>query len=130
MTDDAVTWLIAGWQVATAIGITGFWLTWFRRRHEDAWLPPGYVEHERVFVFPDAVCAVLLVVSAVLLVAEEPFGGSLALVAAGMLVFLGVIDAAYSVRQGLFARERGGVGNLAIVVAVLALAAVLVVRYA
>lgn len=130
MTDDALTWLIAGWQLATAIGFAGFWLTWFRGRHEQAWLPPGYVEHERVFVFPDAVCAVLLMASAVLLVAEEPLGGSLALVAAGMLVFLGVIDAAYFARHGMFARERGGVGNLGIVVAVLALAAVLVVRYA
>lgn len=130
MSDDALTWLIAGWQVATAIGFAVFWVTWLRGPHGEAWLPPGYVEHERVFVFPDAVCAVILAVSAVLLVAEEPLGRSLALVAAGMLAFLGVIDLAYFARQGMFARARGGVGNLAIVVAVLALAAVLVVRYA
>lgn len=130
MTDEALTWLIAGWQVATAIGFAGFWVTWFQGSHGETWLPLGYVEHERVFVYPDAVCAVVLVVSAVLLLAEEPLGRSLALVAAGMLVFLGVIDLAYFARHGLFARERRGLGNLAIVIATLALAAVLMVRYA
>ncbi len=47
-----------------------------------------------------------------------------------MLAFLGIVDAAYFARHGLFARQRGGAGNLGIVVAALGLAAVLVVRYA
>lgn len=130
MTSDVGTWLVAGAQVATAVGIAAFWLTWFGRPHTEAWQPPGYVEHERVFVFPDSVLAVLLVASAVLLLLEEPLGGSLALLAAGMLAFLGIVDAAYFARHGLFARQRGGAGNLGIVVAALGLAAVLVVRYA
>jgi hypothetical protein len=66
----------------------------------------------------------------VLLVLGEPLGRSLALVAAGMLTFLGVIDLAYFVRHGMFARERGGLLNAVIVAGILLLAAILLVRYA
>lgn len=129
MTDEVATWLIAAWQTITALGIAAFWLTWFREEHAEPWLPQGYVEHERVFVFPDSVLALLLAASAVLQVAEEPVGASLALVCAGMLTFLGVIDAAYFAQHGMFARSRGGVINGGIIVSTLALAAVLAVRY-
>lgn len=130
MTDDLGTWLVAGAELLAAILIAGFWLTWFRTPHEEPWLPSGYVEHERVFVFPDSVLAVTLVTSAALLLQEEPLGRSLALVAAGMLTFLGVIDVAYFVQHGMFRREREGALNLALVIGVFALALILFVRYA
>lgn len=130
MTSDVATWLVAAWQVATAAGIAVFWTTWFRRPHAAAWQPPGYVEHERVFVFPDTALAALLVASAALLVLERPLGASLALVSAGMLGFLGIIDAAYFAQHGMFARDRDGPLNKFLVAAVLALALVLVGRYA
>lgn len=130
MTDDVATWVVAGLEVGAAIAIAGFWLTWPRESHDEPWLPTGYVEHEQVFVFPDSVLALTLVVSAVLLVLEEPPGASLALVAAGMLTFLGIIDLAYFAKHGMFALDRGGPMNAGIVVGVLLLAAILVVRYA
>lgn len=129
MTDDPATWLVAGAEVLAALLIAGFWLTWFRQPHTEPWLPTGYVEHERVFVFPDSVLALVLLTSAVLLILEERLGGSLALVAGGMLTFLGVIDLAYFAQHGMFAREREGALNLALVVGILTLAAILVVRY-
>ena len=130
MTDDLVTWLVAGAEVLAAILIAGFWITWFRTSHEEPWLPSGYMEHERVFVFPDSVLALALVVSAVLLVLEEPLGRSVALVAAGMLTFLGVIDLAYFAQHGMFLREREGALNLALVIGVFVLAVILFARYA
>ena len=130
MTDDPATWLVAGMEVLAAILIGGFWVTWLRTPHEEPWLPAGYVEHERVFVFPDAVLTLTLVASAALLLLDEPLGRSLALVAAGMLTFLGVIDLAYFARHGMFRREREGVLNFALVVGVLLLATVLLARYA
>ncbi len=130
MTDDVATWLVAGAEVLAAVLIAGFWLMWFRQPHAEPWLPLGYAEHERVFVFPDSVLALVLVASAVLLVLEEPLGRSLALVAAGMLTFLGVIDVAYFARHRMFRRERDGVMNLGLVIGVLALAAILFARYA
>jgi hypothetical protein len=66
----------------------------------------------------------------VLLVLKEPLGGSVALVAAGMLTFLGIIDLAYFVQHGMFQREREGVLNFAVVIGALALAVILFARYA
>lgn len=129
MTDDTGIWIIAGLMVVTAAGIAGFWLTWFRQDHSEEWLPDGYEDHEAPFVFSDSVLAILLVVAAVLLVLEESVGERLALVAAGMLGFLGILDAAYFWRTGLFARERDGIANLAVVAGVLTMGLILVVRF-
>ena len=129
MTTDAATWTLAVLQVGTAIGIVVFWVTWLRADHDVASLPVGFVEHERAFVLPDSVLAVVLTVSAWLSLVEPQLGSSLALVAVGMLLFLGLIDAAYFARTGLFARDRGGLGNAAIVAWMLLLAALLAVRH-
>ena len=126
MTSSVWMWLLAGWVLATASGIAIYWATWFRTPHEQAWLPVGYHEHERVFVFPDVLLATLLVATAALIVTEHDLAHGLGLVAAGMLTFLGVIDLAYFAQHGLFARERDGLLNLFLVVAVLALAVVLI----
>lgn len=130
MTEDWTVRVLSGLQVVAALGITTFWLTWFREEHDEDWLPPGYVEHERPFVVPDSILAVVLVASAGLNLAEVPLGRSLALVAAGMLAFLGILDAVYFAQQGMFAADRGGRGNLAVVGSVLLLSALLVARYA
>jgi len=130
VTSDAGTWVVAALEVVAALAISAFWITWPREPHDEPWLPPGYVEHERVFVFGDSLLAVVLVASAALLVAEESLGRSLALVAAGMLSFLGVLDLAYFAQHGMFARARGGPMNAGIVAGVLLLAAILVGRYA
>lgn len=129
MTSDALVWVTAAVQVVTAAGMATFWVSWFHEQHAEPWLPAGYEEHERVFVFPDSVCATVLVVSAVLAVLDRAWGATLGLVAAGMLTFLGVIDAAYYAQHQMYARERDGVINGGIVVAVLAVAVLLVVTY-
>lgn len=127
MSREPTTWVVAVLSVGTAVGIVVFWVGWLRTTHDEPWLPAGYLEHERAFVLPDGVLALLLGTSALLSVLELGPGRSLALVAAGMLLFLGLIDTAYFLRTGLFARERGGCGNLALVVWVLVLATLLVV---
>ena len=130
MTDDVATWVVAGLMVLGALVFATFWIAWFRQEHDQPWLPVGYRDHEFPFAFADAVLALLLTAAAVLLVLEEPLGESLSLVAGGMLVFLGILDAAYFLRTGLFAPEHEGVANLAIVVAALAGGAFLIVRFA
>lgn len=130
MTDDAWIWVIATLQVVTALAIAAFWVTWFRTDHDQSWLPQGYEDHEAPFVVSDSVLAVVLVASAVLLVFEAQLGESLALVAGGMLAFLGLLDAAYFTRTGMFAPERDGIANGAIVVGVLTMGILLIVRFA
>ena len=129
MTTDARTWIVAGLELAAALGIVAFWTTWCRTTHDEEWLPQGYVQHERAFLLADGVLAILLAASAVLLVTSEPLGWALCLVCAGMLAFLGLLDAAYFWQTGLFARDRGGVTNGAVVAGVLLLAVVLVAAF-
>ncbi len=127
VTNEVGIWLLASLEVVAAIAIASFWRSWFREAHDQDWLPPGYILHERAFIWSDALLALLLVVSAILLTSGHRWGRSLSLVSAGMLAFLGVLDAAYFWQNGLFKAERGGVGNLLVVAAVLALSAVLVI---
>ena len=129
MTNDSVTWTIAALQVLAAIGIAGFWLTWFREPHDQSWLPEGYVDHETPFVFADTMLSIVLIAAAVLQVTERSAGESLGLIAAGMLAFLGALDLAYFARTGMFARAHGGVVNAAVVGGVMILAVILTVRF-
>ena len=129
MSDDAVTWVIAGLEVFAALAIAAFWITWFRQEHDEPWLPDGYVDHEAPFVYSDSLLAALLVVAAVLQVLEASAGASLGLIAGGMLLFLGVLDFGYFARTGLFRREREGVMNALVVGGVLTLALILIVRF-
>jgi len=129
MTVDAATWVVAGLQVATAVGIVAYWQWWLRSDHDIPWWPPAYEAHERAFVLPDHVCALVLTVSAFLSVSGSAAGGQLALIAAGMMLFLGLIDLAYFARHQMFAREHDGVGNALIVGWMLFLAVVLAIRF-
>ncbi len=129
MSSDPITWIVAGLEVAAALGIAAYWFTWFREPHDQPWLPDGFVDHEAPFVYSDSLLAVVLVAAAVLQIAEQGAGDSLGLVAAGMLAFLGVLDLAYFARTGMFAPGRGGVLNAAVVLSVLTLSVVLFVRF-
>jgi hypothetical protein len=130
MTRDAATWVTAGLMFLGALVLAAYWVTWFRHAHDQEWLPAGYRDHETPFVLTDTLLALLLVAAGALLLLEEPLGRSLALVAGGMLLFLGILDAGYFWRTGMFAREHEGAANLAIVLAVLAGGLFLVIRYA
>ena len=65
--------IVAAIQILAAIGIARFWTTWLRTEHQEPWLPTGYVEHERCFVYPDSVLAILMVVSAIGLAMSHNF---------------------------------------------------------
>jgi hypothetical protein len=53
-----------------------------------------------------------MVASAILLFLGKPLGDRLTLVCGGMMLFLLVIDTAYFIQNGMFAKEKGGAGNL------------------
>ncbi|MEK7423152.1 MAG: hypothetical protein AAB131_04860 [Actinomycetota bacterium] len=116
-------------QVVAAIGILAFWQTASSWPMDEPWRPPGFALHERCFRVPDTVCALLLIAAAVLTWRDVAEGRSLALVAAGMLLFLGVIDATYMFQNGLFARERDGRMHAAIVILVLGVATLLLIEH-
>ena len=104
--------IVAVVQILVALGIIQFWVKWFRTEHNEPWLPEGYTLHERCFVYPDSVLAVLMTASAILLILGNALGERLTLVCGGMMLFLVVIDTAYFLQNGMFAKEKGGGGNL------------------
>ena len=121
--------IVAAAQILVALGIARFWATWLRTEHEEPWLPTGYVEHERCFVYPDSVLAALMVIAAVLLLAGNPLGERLTLVCGGMMLFLTVIDTAYFLQNGMFAKEKGGAENLRLILVLAFVSLLMILRF-
>ena len=114
---------------ATAAGFALFWIGWTRSEHTEPWLPKGYMEHERPFIWSDGVAAVLLVVAGLLVLAGFELGQRLALVAAGMLWFLVILDTAYFAQNRLFARSHDGLANALTVMGLATVGTVIIVAY-
>jgi hypothetical protein len=121
--------IIAVIQILAALGIAQFWTKWLRTEHTEPWLPTGYVEHERCFVYPDSVLAVLMIVSAILLLLGNPLGERLTLVCGGMMLFLTVIDTAYFLQNGMFSKEKGGGENLPLILVLGVVSALMILRF-
>jgi hypothetical protein len=121
--------IIAIAQLAMAAGIIRFWFIWFRTEHNEPWLPAGYMEHERVFVYPDSVLSLLMIISAILLFIENPLGNTLTLVCGGMMLFLTIIDIAYFAQHGMFAKERGGAENWGLIIPLAIMSFLMIVRF-
>ncbi len=121
--------IVAAVQILVAIGIVRFWMTWLRTEHEEPWLPTGYVEHERCFVYPDSVLATLMVVAAILLFLGSALGERLSLVCGGMMLFLTVIDTAYFLQNGMFAKEKGGADHLRLILTLTFTSLLMILRF-
>jgi hypothetical protein len=121
--------IVAAVQILAALGIARFWTTWLRTEHEEPWLPKGYVEHERCFVYPDSVLAILMVISAILLFAGNALGERLTLVCGGMMLFLLVIDTAYFLQNGMFAKEKGGADHLRLILTLTVVGLLMILRF-
>jgi hypothetical protein len=121
--------IVAVVQILAALGIAQFWATWLRTEHNEPWLPTGYVLHERCFVYPDSVLAVLMVLSAILHFLGKPLGERLTLVCGGMMLFLLVIDTAYFIQNGMFAKEKGGTANLRLTIVLTFVTLLMILRF-
>jgi len=121
--------IVAAVQILVALGIVRFWTTWLRTEHQEPWLPTGYVEHERCFVYPDSVLAALMVVAAILLLLGNALGERLTLVCGGMMLFLTVIDTAYFLQNGMFAKEKGGAENRRLIIVLALVSLLMILRF-
>lgn len=121
--------IVAAVQILVALGIARFWTTWLRTEHQEPWLPTGYVEHERCFVYPDSVLAALMVVAAILLLFGNALGERLTLVCGGMMLFLTVIDTAYFLQNGMFAKEKGGAENRRLIIVLALVSLLMILRF-
>ncbi|HDP24068.1 MAG TPA: hypothetical protein ENN34_01360 [Deltaproteobacteria bacterium] len=95
--------MIAAFQIITAAGIIVFWLAFFSGAiiPEDA--PGYYLAYEYAFPVADALLAAGLFCSALLILKRNPLGRDLALVCAGALIFLGILDISFNTLNGIYA---------------------------
>ena len=90
-------------QIILAVGIIGFWIFFFKVENKDPEKEEWYLKHERSFPLPDlGLITVCLLVAATGLLVGERFGIFFTIVAGGGLMFLGLIDLAFNLQNGLF----------------------------
>jgi hypothetical protein len=94
---------IAVLELLTAIGIILFWVGFFTVGLAPENPPAGYFVYEHSFPLPDSILALGLIIAALLLLKGKPLGRSLSLVAAGGLIFLGLIDFSFNIQNGMYA---------------------------
>jgi hypothetical protein len=60
------------------------------------------MEYEHSFPLPDGLLSILLLAAGILLLLNNSVGSTLSLIAAGALVFLGVLDFSFNIQNGVY----------------------------
>jgi len=89
-------------EIVTAVGLILFWIGFFTVGMAPENPPECYFAYEHAFPLPDLLLAIALLASAVLLLKDNQMGRTLALVAAGALVFLGLVDFSFNLQNGVY----------------------------
>jgi len=101
VTDDKRR-LIASLEIVTGVGLILFWVAFFTVGLAPENAPPCYFAYEHSFPLPDVLLAILLLVAGILLMKSKPPGRALSLIAAGALVFLGMLDFSFNLQNGIY----------------------------
>jgi len=106
---------LADWQrplavaeIATGLGILLFWAAFFTIGLVPANAPPCYLAFEHSFPLPDGVLAAGLLAAGTLLRRGRAAGAALSLMCAGGLLFLGLIDVAFNLQNGMYTASLAG----------------------
>ncbi len=95
--------LIASLQIVTGAGIILFWLAFFTVGMAPEKPPACYFAYEHSFPLPDTLLCILLIVAGILLMKGKAVAVKLSLIAAGGLMFLGLVDFAFNIMNGIYA---------------------------
>ena len=98
---------IAILELLTAVGLILFWIGFFTIGLAPKNPPQGYFAYEHSFPLPDGLLAILLLVAGILLLVNNPWGSNLSLIAAGALVFLGLLDFSFNIQNGIYKISKG-----------------------
>ncbi|MFX0012695.1 MAG: hypothetical protein ACFE9R_20460 [Candidatus Hermodarchaeota archaeon] len=117
-------------QIILAIGIVAFWIYFFMVENKNPEKEEWYLKHERSFPLPDlGLVTVCLLVAAVGLLIGERFGIFFTIVAGGGLMFLGLIDLAFNLQNGLFKTKNMDAYMSIAIVAIVLIMGVLTLIY-
>ena len=98
---------IAILELLTAVGLILFWILFFTVGMAPKNPPPGYLAYEHSFPVPDGLLSILLLVAGIMLLLNNPLGVNLSLIAAGALLFLGVLDISFNLQNGIYKISTG-----------------------
>lgn len=90
-------------QIATAVGLIGFWTAFFTIGLAPESPPPGYFVYEHAFPLPDAVLALGLLIAAFGRLRGAAYARPVTLACAGALIFLGLVDFSFNIQNGMYA---------------------------
>ncbi|MBM3119483.1 MAG: hypothetical protein FJ006_08050 [Chloroflexi bacterium] len=89
-------------EIVTAAGLILFWIAFSTVGLAPENPPPCYFAYEHAFPLPDICLALLLLAAGVLLLRRSPLGRTLSLIAAGALIFLGLLDFSFNLQNGIY----------------------------
>lgn len=92
---------IAYFSIITGIGILAFWVAFFTVGLAPENAPACYFAYEHSFPLPDAVLSIGLVIAAVMTLKNDKSAIWL-LAPAGGLIFLGLVDFAFNLQNGMY----------------------------
>ena len=94
--------IIAYCEIISGIGIIIFWVQFFMTPTGAMSSIPCYLIFEWSFPVPDLVLAIELLLGGALLLRNNKIGLSISLLASGGLIFLGLIDISFNLKNGIY----------------------------
>jgi hypothetical protein len=95
--------LISSLEIVTAVGFILFWVAFFTIGMAPEKPPAAYFAYEHSFPLPDTLLCILLIIAGILLMKGKAIGTKLSLIDAGGLMFLGLVDFAFNLLNGVYA---------------------------
>ncbi|MGO9599161.1 MAG: hypothetical protein ACLP7Q_14325 [Isosphaeraceae bacterium] len=94
--------LLAALLIATAVGMTAYWVDFFTRGAVHAIEEDWYIRFEKAFPIADGWIAVCCLAAAVGLLGGQPSGELFAALASGSLIYLALLDIMFNLQNGLY----------------------------
>lgn len=101
--------IIAGLEIFVGIAIFAFWIYFFAVEYKDPEQERWYIIYERTFPLPDiAWVTPCLFIGAYGLITEQTFGIFFTIAAGSAMMFLGLIDTAFTIQNGIYKKKDFG----------------------
>ena len=102
--------LIAIFEILIAVGLIGFWIYFFLVENKNPEKSAIYLGFERSFPVPDLGWVTpSLIIAAVGLLSEQPFGIFFTITSGSTLLFLGLLDISFNIQNGGYTKNIGDI---------------------
>ena len=106
-------------QILLGIGFVGFWVIFYFTEYKNPKMEECDFKHEKSFPLPDLMWVMpCLFIAGIGILMEHQFGYFFSALAGSGMMFLGLIDLAYDIQNGIFKRNEFGtyMGTLIILI--------------